>query len=122
MSPIIITIFRNVPVVKVTGIFHLVQAREFAELIRYFLNSGRNTLVVDLTTTEEIQSSGLAALSSAITQLEAQGGRMVIIAPRDKAASWHIDAKHLPGQIIVCYSMEEAEAIVKKLDGEINGQ
>src|SRR4030065_724618 len=82
MSPITINIYRNIPIIKITGMLHLPQTRELSDMLRYFLNAGRRHIIVDMSELDGLQTAGLAALPAGAHQLEAHGGRLFLVMPK----------------------------------------
>ncbi|GAB4319678.1 MAG: hypothetical protein Kow0059_13800 [Candidatus Sumerlaeia bacterium] len=108
MSPISINIYKNIPILKITGMLHLAMTREFTDLLRYFIQSGRLFIIVDLSELEGMQSAGLAALAAGANQLEAQGGKLIVVAPASASIIQLIDLSHSGRYLTIFETLEEA--------------
>jgi anti-sigma B factor antagonist len=69
----------GVPVLAVRGELDLYTAREFEERLLALVESGARGLVVDLSTSTFVDSSGCRALLHAARSLRQRGGRLVVV-------------------------------------------
>ncbi|HEY9697101.1 MAG TPA: STAS domain-containing protein [Trichocoleus sp.] len=76
--------YPNVRVVQPTGILDGTQANEFRDAISDSLNAGEKCILVDLQEVTFMDSSGLAALITAVRLVQSAGGKLHICSPNQQ--------------------------------------
>jgi anti-sigma B factor antagonist len=100
-------------VVAVRGDLDLHTAPELKDALTRAIDDGRNRLVVDLTETSYMDSSGLTALVLAHKRLRKRGGQLVVVNVDESIGrTFEITGLHLLFPLV----RERAEAI-QRLDG-----
>lgn len=75
----------GIEVVPLSGRLDYQNAQEVRQQLLEIVSSGNNRLVIDLTTVDFIDSSGLGALVGGLKAARAAGGGLVLASPQDQA-------------------------------------
>ncbi|MBC7630990.1 STAS domain-containing protein [Aeromicrobium sp.] len=78
---------RGIGVVRPEGRLTMVSARQLTEAIAGLLDSGTERIVVDLSATEFMDSSGLGALIAGLKAARQAGGDLRIAAPNEQVVT-----------------------------------
>lgn len=96
----------GISVISIKGTVDMYNVTEFREILNELLKKEKYQIILDITKTPHIDSSGLAAIISLNNSLNAKGNRLRVCLEKQKAILFHHFA--LDKKLSLHYTMEAA--------------